>query len=78
MHFFVDFLLFIGYYYMEKKNISPKHKKIIIFIWFIISFLLALSRVYLGCHTIQQVIVGFIIGSIIALILNNINKNLKI
>ena len=63
---------FVYWYYYIQKNSSPKYKKIIIFIWFLISCILALSRVYLGCHTIEQVAIGFIIGSIIALILNNI------
>lgn len=72
---FCGFSFVYWYYYLNKDS---KYKKILIFIWFIISCLLALSRVYLGCHTIEQVIVGFIIGSIIALILNNINTNLKI
>ena len=69
---------FVYWYYYLCENSQSKYKKIIIFILFIINCLLALSRVYLGCHTIEQVIVGFIIGSFIAFILNYVNKNLKI
>ena len=69
---------FVYWYYYLDKNIDSKYKNIIIFIWLAISCLLALSRVYLGCHTIQQVIIGFIIGSMIAVFFNYTNINLKI
>lgn len=46
-------------------NYSPNLKKIKIIIVLIISGIIMFSRINLGCHTYQQVIMGGLIGSIL-------------
>lgn len=50
---------FATYHFLKNKN--PW--------WFLIALLIGYSRIYLNCHTISQVIIGFIIGTISGIII---------
>lgn len=74
------FILFsLGYIYAHQKEIMYFNSYMAFVIIFIL--LMAISRVKRNCHTILQVIVGFVLGTLIyyawAKIINTINKNDK-
>ena len=70
---FYVLLCFILTYHMDSKK-----RKILLTISFVFSFLIAISRVYLGVHYFSDVIGGLIIGMLCLLMcMNIINKNFK-
>ncbi len=65
-HATMSTVFFISLYFTFKDKIGGFYKKALYFFSFIIVFLVAFSRIYLGVHWLSDVVLGVVLGVIIS------------